>query len=146
METLKAYFAGLFDGEGCVTVRKDNRGNSRSYQLICTVAMTEPKAVRLLHFCYGGSLTIRDKGEHKTAFQWTVASDKALEFLYSITPNLRVKRPEAELAIQFQENVRAYRYQFGNGKNHPDQEACIDMRDYVFHELKRLKRINYSVL
>lgn len=143
MKAINVYAAGLFDGEGCVTIRKDTRvskrGGSISYQLICILGMSHKPTIDFLQFCYGGSVTVRDKGKHKTCYQWTVASEKALVFLYQIYPHSITKKNEIQIAIDFQENVRAYRKLFGNGKFHPDREAVLGMREHMFLSIKDLK-------
>lgn len=103
------YFAGLFDGEGCITIaRGRTRGSVRpSFELRCIVNMTTPGlgALTALHRTYGGYLTrhCRRKGVLSEQQSWVATGAPAAAFLTRVLPYLLVKRDEAEYALEFHE-------------------------------------------
>ena len=95
-----AYAAGIFDGEGCIHITRNNRG---SYALIVTVGNNNEWLVKWLQFAFGGYIgTHVSTLSRRPCFQWQLSANKAVEFLQAIMPYLRIKKPQAELAIQFQ--------------------------------------------
>jgi hypothetical protein len=102
MSNIDAYFAGLIDGEGCLSV--DKRGAARPNSRVprITVNMTNREIIELLHATYGGSfrvLSAPTNPKHKQQWRWRVQHKKAREMLTRIYPHLRVKKPEADAMI-----------------------------------------------
>lgn len=112
MDALPAYAAGLIDGEGCITMNKywDSRYNSCShrYWVIVIVAMSDEMPLRLLWKRWGGSLTQRKRKNKKwkQMWVWQINCQKAYRFLEDILPYLIVKKPQAELALQFRDAIK----------------------------------------
>ena len=105
-ELLESYFAGLFDGEGCVGVYKCKRNKYTRYDLKVYVKMTNLTPIRLLRSFYGGSITIpKITGNRKKTFCWQASNLLAARFLKSILRFLRVKDSLAALALNFQTNL-----------------------------------------
>lgn len=103
-----SYFAGLFDGEGCVSSqipKRTNRTGSRT--VVCQIVMTERAAIAKLAEVYGGTVVERNMARWnpnaKPAFQWSVCGQIALRFMKAIHPYTIVKREQIELAIRIQE-------------------------------------------
>lgn len=101
-----AYCAGLFDGEGCISIvhRGERGGRGRGYVLLVQLVNTNPWACQYFKFAFGGYVTFR-KGARKNwrdYWAWVAASNQALIFLEVVLPYLKLKRPEAEIAITFQ--------------------------------------------
>jgi hypothetical protein len=106
-----AYVAGLFDGEGCISIAKCKprySGCSPYYRLVVAVAMANEYIPRFLKFHFGGRVSKRNAPTErwKDQWQWHLGSDGAVAFLKAILPYLKLKREEAELAIEFQSNKR----------------------------------------
>ena len=65
---------------------------------------------------FGGSVVPRNFTEsyeflypnRRQQWKWSIAQNKAVEFLKLILPYLQMKRPQAELAIAFQGKKRVY--------------------------------------
>jgi LAGLIDADG DNA endonuclease family protein len=106
-----AYIAGLFDGEGCVSIRRFFRANNKSrkpcemYTLWVQVTNVDPRLVYPLKEKFGGSVHIT---KHKSPNQrdthvWIATSKNALDFLKAIRPWLLAKSEQADIAISFQE-------------------------------------------
>ena len=111
-----AYFAGIFDGEGCICIRKVNTkyitksGIQRictSYSLDVCLANTNEWICRQLLFAFGGSVYKRklQMGANQTVWAWEIAAKKATDFLRVLYPYLKLKRAQAEIAINFQNKM-----------------------------------------
>src|SRR3990167_1222762 len=111
-----AYIAGFFDGEGsvCITKWKNHRTKSGTWQhaVYVRVAGTKPGVIRLYNQLFSPHRNLQvsryDKptGYHKidsVVYSWGCAGRNALIFLKQIQPYLILKKPQAELAIAFQE-------------------------------------------
>jgi hypothetical protein len=101
-----AYWAGFFDGEGCVTIRRSNRyrGGNPSYQ--CCVSVTNKDLLVLMELReeFGGKIYPKSRREkcHALAFEWFTSRRSEVEhFLSSIGPYIRVKVNQVELGRQF---------------------------------------------
>lgn len=100
-----AYIAGIIDGEGTIALCPAQRGNSKpSFQLTVKVSNTNEWLIQWLHFSFGGSCYAKKiYGENdKQQWEWALWTVRASEFLKLIYPYLRLKKPQAELAIKFQ--------------------------------------------
>jgi len=92
-----AYFAGLFDGEGCIM----HDGSPR-------VSVTSCWPHHLLwlanEFGYGRFRQLyAKKGNRRTAFRWEANGQNALDFLKTIRPYLREKAHQADMLVQLTE-------------------------------------------
>ncbi len=87
------YVAGLFDGEGWISVAVNQSGYTNVH---IGIAMKH-SVVADVHDKYGGSLRIRKDGLYQVDLQ---GKRDALRFLQDIKGHLRVKRRVAELAEQ----------------------------------------------
>jgi len=100
-----AYYAGLFDGEGCVQLRPHKR-SGKTWALYVSIASTNEWIIQQLKFSFGGSLSKKKwkNPNWKPAFIWGVSSKDALTFLEAVYPYLKLKKPQAEIAIRFQKH------------------------------------------
>lgn len=98
-----AYTAGIIDGEGCIGLHK--RGSRNGVYLSVSVGITDEWMCQWLKFAYGGGVYIyySKNPKWKNHWEWSVAGKRALDFLKLIYPYLRLKKPQAEIAIKFQE-------------------------------------------
>jgi intein-encoded DNA endonuclease-like protein len=121
----RAYFAGFFDGEGCVSIA---RQRGRSYSLIVQVSQKRLDQLERLQTEYGGRISIGDAGN------WVVIGLSAYNFLADIYPWLQEKRDQVELAIE-------YSYLFGFGQIGRRRTADEKNTQQIMYELMRsLKR------
>lgn len=116
-----AYVAGLIDGDGSVGVACQKRGGQkdrRSYYASVTIGMTEPAKPILewIHKEWGGSLhSHKTAGENECpSWQWRVTGDKAQAILRKLLPHLRLKGPQARLALEV-ERIRMSLPRTNNG-------------------------------
>ena len=134
-KTLLAYTAGIIDGEGSIMI---TRGGS--YRMRVQVGMVEEYIPKWLHFSFGGSLQIRrmEKPKRNIA-QWTIANQLAAEFLKAILPYLKIKRGQAEIALEFQSQRRKSGGIKGKRGQPFKTEAELAVEEAQFILMKNLK-------
>ncbi len=104
-KTLLAYVAGIVDGEGCVGLYHNGQKQySRVVRVV--VANTNEWLIRFLQMQFKGSIYVRKRTfKHPNwndYWVWEIRSRQASAFLKLILPYLQLKRPQAELAIAYQ--------------------------------------------
>lgn len=110
-----AYIAGFFDGEGCVTISKQTerpnakRQNGRS-RFALQVSLTQKSRDTLdwVSLLFGGRVGFHQAKTIKfLCYRWTLTKKKDQQiFLRAILPFLRLKKAQAEYALQYLETVR----------------------------------------
>jgi hypothetical protein len=104
------YFAGLIDGEGCITIKRSNPSGKRlspSYVFSLCVEMADPRPIKAMCDFFGLTMwhnTSRKKKNpehHRPLFVAQIGRRKGIEILQAVLPYLLAKREEAELAIEF---------------------------------------------
>lgn len=93
-----AYFAGYFDGEGCVCVSSPNCGNRYVY---VTFSQTQPTVLLELKSIYGGALWFRPaKGNDRPQIRYRLQQYHAVTaFLIDVFPYLREKKDQVKLVL-----------------------------------------------
>ena len=98
--------AGLFDGEGCVSVIIRKKKGYEYHQLDMRINMTAYKVLEAVQSTYGGNLAELNrssaKPHHKRQWQWYCQGKVALEILKRILPYSIEKREQIDLAVRFQ--------------------------------------------
>ncbi len=116
-----AWAAGLFDGEGCITLKRDYNGSIPTYSLRLVVVNTHLPALEELRLLFGlGSIrqsAPRSK-KQKARWDWRVASRQAETVLRLLLPHLRIKREEAKIAVL----SRKYQQKVGANTENPNKE------------------------
>ena len=49
-----AYMAGIFDGEGCITIQRGSQRGKRHYTLRCLIGICNPYIPYMFKFAFGG--------------------------------------------------------------------------------------------
>ncbi len=104
-----AYTAGIVDGEGSIGIaRHKSKSCKRGYTLELCVQVTSSDEwlCTWLKFAFGSSLSHSVNNAGNPMWHWILGARKASEFLKLILPYLKLKRPQAELAILFQDAKR----------------------------------------
>ena len=107
-QTDLAYVAGIVDGEGYIGISADHRKRNPSrpcWRLRVSVTNTNEWLMQYLMFSFGGVISLKSSHNIKPCYNWTLNRGKAADFLKLILPYLKLKRPQAELAIQFQASI-----------------------------------------
>lgn len=126
-DTDAAYIAGFFDGEGCVFLHK-RRNNSVGLMIDCSG--TSEVTIKWLHSTTGvGSIHYRKSrsDKHKQCYCWRVAGDAAESLLLQLLPYLKIKKPQAELGIEFQSRLRTPSLKADRLWQHEWKEKMMDM-------------------
>ena len=129
-KALGGYVAGIIDGEGSIYLVNTHNGykNHRSMELHVKVGMTNEWIINFLLMQFGGTKFIRKQHQiirYKQVYEWSANGKKAGEFLKIILPYLQIKRPQAELAIAFQDRRK------GTGHKSTPQERLVDANDKI---------------
>ena len=87
-----AYAAGLFDGEGSISLVRQKKSRTHSPQV--SVTSTDYEVVRWFQDRFGGSIVTKQpqKPNHSISYDWRLADRRALEFLRTIRPYLVIER------------------------------------------------------
>lgn len=105
-----AYFAGLFNGEGCVAVLRRPQRESVSvvdrellpeYTVYSVIAMADLEALGDARAIWGGSLTRMSRPGCRTIWRWALGKVDSRRFFLAICPHLHGKRGQVELALKF---------------------------------------------
>lgn len=105
MDEFIIWAAGLFDGEGSVSI------NRPAYGLVVGIANSYRSALELFKQRYAGYINpITKRGQdifhdkykaRVTCYQFIFTWDSAKAFLMAVLPYLRIKKLEAELALDY---------------------------------------------
>jgi hypothetical protein len=115
-KTDHAYLAGIFDGEGSISIHQHRRrGGDLHYVRFISVTNTFLPVLNCFAKAYGG--TIREKSQPgKKCYEWNLRDKKSVEnFLLCVLPYLIVKRQRALLMLKL---VRL-------DGHHPDERLAI---------------------
>lgn len=128
-----AYTAGIIDGEGCISIYHfKSKTSSRGYALVLEVSVTNTNEwlIHWLHFTFGGNVgPMKSKRPRsRDAFYWRLLSKKAAEFLDLIMPYLKIKKPQAEIGIKFQEHHSKHK---GRGHSKTQEDWIVEEAERV---------------
>lgn len=105
-----AYAAGFLDGDGYIEIHirrfRWNTGKNPIYCLVVGSGCLDQPIINWLKKNFGGSVYTEKSTESTDNFRWRIGADSAMNFLQEILPHLRLKVPQAKLAIQFQKMNR----------------------------------------
>lgn len=134
------YFAGLFDGEGCINInhhKPQNGKKTEQHTLRCHLGMSCENLVRSLGAKFGGSIKYRPihlkNPKWKDQWVWTIESNQARDWLKLMLPYLRLKNREAEVAIEFQDMRQ------GNRGRIRVPQSELDNRQRYYELLRSMK-------
>lgn len=135
-----AYAAGFIDGEGHIRIQKHSvRG---SYMLSVSAVQSTETPLPLLQKCFGGVVKRRVnfyyRGQLKIRWEWQASSKVAERALKLMLPYLRVKKDEAEVALEFR---KTFRPQYGDRyKNPPEVDEKRKAMMYSLQDMRKAKR------
>lgn len=131
-----AYSAGIFDGEGCVRIGRNDKKNGHiatpHFYLQAFIRNQNLQVLQMLQAEFHGSL-------HHSAscYTWSLSSLQAAAFLEAIKPYAIIKLPEIEVALEFQ------RLQNENsGSRCRKTDGQIQEREVLRQKLSALKQVD----
>ncbi len=100
-----AYAAGLFDGEGSVSLVCHRSNRSHSPQV--AVASNDREVLAWLQKRWGGSIVTKQprKVTHSVSYDWRLTDRRALAFLRLIRPFLVIKRKVRRIDLLLSEYI-----------------------------------------
>jgi hypothetical protein len=128
-----AYVAGVFDGEGSVSI---TCAQQRYHTLRVEIVNTNPMLMQWLVEKMGGKITPLRQNQGlgtKPVFAWILRNLNAEVFLREVLPYLIVKREQAELALAFRA-IRTARVRKGRWPT-VTEEAIVE-RESIRHQLR----------
>mgnify|MGYP001571827042 CR=1 FL=1 len=139
-----AYYAGLFDGEGCIHIARIHTQKRRlTYQLVCRVSMYSLSVLQGLRSRFGGSIYYEKKhptsNKYGLLWSWSLFSRGAGAFLNEVEPYLKIKKTQAKLALQFQANKHngAHKKAWGNTAKTEGELATEEAQYILMCNLKK---------
>jgi hypothetical protein len=122
----RAYLAGLFDGEGCISMYVyDPPSGWPVYHLDCVVKMCNSEGIDFIAYFYNGHRWIvLPKKKARQQYAIKLCQSEAARFLQDIRPFLRIKGPQADLAFQFMATFGPHNKR-GRGKNGVPEEVAL---------------------
>src|SRR5579872_1123564 len=106
------YLAGLFDGEGTITINSgyskkyviENHNSDMGYGVLVRIGMNDARSVKLYYDFFGVGQYFPEKSYkgYRAMHRWQSRNQKAVkEVLLKLEPFLRLKKPQAQLALKF---------------------------------------------
>lgn len=94
-----AYAAGFFDGEGCVLITKWNN----CYSMRVCVTSTNLSVLLWMKERFGGCINDGPdpRPQARMKWCWIASTWVCVRFLEALLPFLKIKKPQAELALEF---------------------------------------------
>lgn len=129
-----AYTAGIMDGEGSIGIAKHKSKSCRTgytLELCVQVTTSDEWLCQWLKFGFGGSLSHSTNSAGNPMWHWIIVARKASQFLRLICPHLKLKQPQAKLAIQFQDAKRH------SGHKSDEQWAVEEAQRIVLQNMHR---------
>ena len=138
-EIAAAYIAGFFDGEGCVYIArtKHKERPNPSYVLFAEVSNTNHQPLEFIkNFAGYGSIYLAHPHtiDRNPCYRWMCGAYKACDFLRQIYQYLQIKKPEVELAFEFQAFKDRYVL-----RGRPYSAGSLARCHEYYKEMRRLK-------
>ena len=134
VETIHAYFAGFFDGEGCVNFI--NVGRAATPQVNIGNTVREP--LDMAKELFGGNIYFRSNEKYpqwQPSYLWNLGSRSDIKrFLLAILPYTCIKRPQIKLVLEYFDVCRVSRC----GRDYLSDEEKLLRDDYA----KALRLLN----
>ncbi len=133
-----AYFAGLFDGEGCIYISRQKQGKYTTHILKARIYNLDLRPLRMAKRLYDGTLSFARKEDYRNQWYWEVGARKAVKFLKDILPYSIIKKDEIEVGLEFQK---------ANSELHKSSYRCVihnkRIREAYRKDISELKRVAY---
>jgi hypothetical protein len=124
-----AYTAGLFDGEGSVSIQKNSQQGHPLYSLSASMKSTTLILLEYMQYLWGGGIypgRNYNTEKHRQQWQWRLHGQAAADFLEVVRPRLLLKKEHASLGIEFQAHLHP-----GSTTRITDEEASTRRALYV---------------
>lgn len=102
----KVYAAGFFDGEGSVTITRQEAKYGPLHHLVVTASQKHLKVIEWFRNIWEGYICIRRPGDVQL-YDWRITTNGAARFLADIAPYTKIKSNQAALGLEFTELVHS---------------------------------------
>lgn len=137
-----SYAAWFIDGEGTIVITKrKNRRNPTQYQysILLWVYQKDWEIMDWFVWNFWWIVYLKDRRSNPI-YEWMLTHKKAYEFIKKVLPFLKYKKPQAELAIRFQERL-SKTTRWADWRNMPLDSRELEIRSQMYEEMKWLKHI-----
>lgn len=130
-----AYLAGFFDGEGCITIRKQK--NNTLHSLAIEITQKGRIVLDWIEERYGGHTSQAWNG----CYVWNLNAGKAKELLIRLYPYLVLKKEQAKYGVIFQNVILPLNKRPRNSRGYPAPlyEEELELRRKIAMKLHGLK-------
>ena len=130
------YMAGVLDGEGCLSINSEDRGQTYYPQ----IRVTQTKLDWLEEFAESWGGAVHPKPRYRSgsalAWKWQIYGDNMAKLLNAVYPYLRLKGEQAELLLQLQDRIDSRSGMKGNSLTKDE----IEIRRGLYKRCIRLNR------
>lgn len=132
------YIAGLFDGEGHVSITDMFRRDTIDPKLVVKITNTFLPILEEIQSIYKGSIYKQPKlkDHYLQVYVLSLTVENSKKFLNDILPHLRIKYEQAKVALEFSSTV----YRRGKKKVTSEEK---EIRKICMEKLYELKRIEF---
>ncbi len=104
-----AYFAGFFDGEGCVNIWRARKTNS--YQVRVVISSTNKGIMEKFQGKFGGSIStiVSVQGNNKPFWIWKISGTDVTKFLVMIQPYSILKNEQIKIGLRLRKMIEEKR-------------------------------------
>lgn len=118
-----AYLAGVIDSDGYISAQKTTHKGRKYFGAAVGIAGTRREPHDLAASFFGGKVCTYypkgDRAHHRPQFQWQRYGETAVPVILAVLPYLRVKRLQAQLALDLQEALAEARAMRGHDDPFP---------------------------
>lgn len=123
--------AGFFDGEGYIGLLKRTRkGKYLEYFIQISLGQNDGAIMDWIKENFGGNCYLIKRDN---SFYWTISNRMAYQFIKRITPYLKYKKPQAELALKY------FDEQLPRKQSLSKEE--YERRASIYEDMKKLKKV-----
>jgi hypothetical protein len=137
----KYYLAGLFDGEGAVSLfrRKNLQHGEKtpSYYLVANITSTFIPLIKWIHKKLNGDISyhVPKNPKHSDYARWKVEGSRSINFLKQIYPYLKIKNRQCKIAFKFGKTINRTK-----GQKHKTPKKDLIYRDKLCNQMKKINR------
>lgn len=131
-----AWAAGIIDGEGSIFIMKQGRKDRErdtNYVLRVSVESTDPYMAQELKKIFPSGAVFSSKRDKRpnnsNTLKWQINGKRSVEVLKDLLPFLRVKKEQAELAIQFQTQTKKHWKNMVEADYDSQEKYCILLKE-----------------
>jgi hypothetical protein len=152
IQTSPAYWAGLFDGEGCVSLQRYlSKTHNQKFIIAVKAVVTqkEPMILYLLQRDFGGAVRSQKQvtmsGKQTEVGRWEIGKAEEVSFFFkAIEPYVIIKKKEIVVALELLERIVVSRGNYnlhttGDGRKYLSGKVPISLEEIKKRQLLEMK-------